>query len=1317
MADRSALDMAGCAPKQEYPESAQASHSPCKSYENTVGKECRNPLLPVVDSFGAIYPEAAYIATAAASQIIANNISTLEQKGENQSAIKTSIAPSALALVNRFLDKLLFDTLSNSQTLAMPSIRPAIVEVLKPNFGASAIQRADLELKEYLDGSEDCILSDMQEAIDLVSNVDVYVLWKQTRLRCMLYSSLGEMEDEDSILYGNSLVPVESMMISPAVAIFLTSVLEFMGEQILAVAGRAAHRRLESGNSNSLIRQKNDFSRTVEFLTVEVLDVEYIAFDRLLGELWRTWKENKGFTATCSPRSRKGSHVSSRSLPLLRNLQQEDDQILQTRKELYPSVLNRLAHLDLAIQCQTSNVSCEVQKRRIDIHTQPNICNSTFSNFSKPTRPKSCSFISIENNTYVPHAKKRRANSMPQTAQPWPPRALKRPKPYSKADKKYCQQTANNIYINRTGSSISKSSLISTEENSKGLNLNEIDSQEEKPMKKLNPITCRSEDLSIDPNCTAPIFADVPKTAKTQSFHNASFSFTKGENKAQFHCPEKLISNQCNNFYSIGRSPQSFDKFKSSNLNNASGRPRGLSYHGRPCEKLFIRKRYTSMCTLNGIKYDQYGIDHSIFPSPPSSRTFKVCNISEGDNSERHLNDDNKVKHSSENDLLTRKITKLFLNESNNEGDESISPEIANFAVAMQGVDIYNLDIEYVPVNKEDDTNDIKETQSTLWYTKPYLNDYVRKRLSEHESDGNVSPVSLPIDEPISDGRVSPVSTVSSMEKMSDHEISSRSHRRNLISKSVEEATPEYQLSLSAPLSSNPVTTSKYNTHSINSRSSSRSHKVKGVFNNEENALGKFDQLIKSDQTIQYTLTPETVRDAEIPDHRQRFIQKNSEQGSILMKKASSSSSKYVAIETSQIKPFPTKASPVCTSESGSKSTSLIESKRRSCAPQPRDARIERDRSLSDFAKFIRTTGPDISTQNNPITLQETITVENQPPTGSNIIRNSSSRNTFHKRFDSASTRRKFPSRDIISKRSESFSSFIDFVRPGPKSENLDPSTSHDQASFNSPALSNSSWGVIDNKNVESSLIDPRQLRDSPSINSSVTSHSALLAHKAKKRSSATVTQNQLEKNNISSRRERKIRDTSLDLSDVEKWGDDSIETKPKQIESLKDFLQNTSPSDIPENRFARKPYKANASAPGLMSLFGRRPVSPKSSSKGLLGSIVSHQSTAYSSGSRKTINSRPALLSSYSSQVNVPRTNFSHRSFEPRDPTSRVRTDELAKFLMHNDPPSINGKNTSSPLLMTKNLKADVQLALKNEAGSFQRMFSRRRTSTISKS
>lgn len=259
----------------------------------------------------SISPEAAFIASTAASQVVTNNhgeSTWYDQNGVEPSREAAVISPAALQLVNSFLDQLLLNFLQVAKSTSLSALRPAVSDVLKPKLAKETISNADEELREYLGGSEEEEYTDPQSPRDW----DVELAWKRARLRCMVYSSLGDLEeeDEDKYMTQENLEIGEhersSDIISPAVAIFLTSVLEYMGELTLSVAGQAASQRLCSRIEKELKDGARSPAAIAEGIVVEDIDMERVALDRTLGRLWRGWKKRM--------RAPPGEYVSSRSL-------------------------------------------------------------------------------------------------------------------------------------------------------------------------------------------------------------------------------------------------------------------------------------------------------------------------------------------------------------------------------------------------------------------------------------------------------------------------------------------------------------------------------------------------------------------------------------------------------------------------------------------------------------------------------------------------------------------------------------------------------------------------------------------------------------------------------------------------------------------------------------------------------------------------------------------------------------------------------------------------------------------------------------------
>ena len=262
-------------------------------------------------------PDPAYIAASAASQIVNSDLAdrdeTFDGNGKRADADAPVVSPTALILLNAFLDQLLFSFLASSRSTSIAALRPAILEVLKPRLGKEAIDGADEELQGYLAGGDAEELLAFHGGQDFKGEYNLNLVWRRTRLRCMVYTRLGDMEEEDEEMYleqehrdttndGRPRLTRDLGEISPAAAIFLTSIVEFIGEHALLIAGEAAYNRYQ-------MKKGAERSR----LTVEEVDMEKIAFNTTLGRLWRSWKKRVRTSTLLSPRPmsrQRGSSVS-----------------------------------------------------------------------------------------------------------------------------------------------------------------------------------------------------------------------------------------------------------------------------------------------------------------------------------------------------------------------------------------------------------------------------------------------------------------------------------------------------------------------------------------------------------------------------------------------------------------------------------------------------------------------------------------------------------------------------------------------------------------------------------------------------------------------------------------------------------------------------------------------------------------------------------------------------------------------------------------------------------------------------------------------
>ncbi|KAL2002004.1 hypothetical protein VTN02DRAFT_858 [Thermoascus thermophilus] len=250
-----------------------------------------------------VSPEPAFIAASAASEIIAadqenNGVGLDTDQGATQVFGSTVVTPASLSLLNGFLDNLLFNILAAAKSTQLSSIRPAVADVLKPRLAKEVVSAADEELSECMGAGQD----DEFENQEAQGEFDLIRSWKLARLRCMVYTRLGDMEEdeEDDYIEREGLDASEGGSrgfsshvgtITPAVAIFLTSIIEYIAEQALLIAGETARGRLSAKMGSHREKQgESGVAQTCQ-LVVEDIDMEKLALNPTLGRLWRTWKK------------------------------------------------------------------------------------------------------------------------------------------------------------------------------------------------------------------------------------------------------------------------------------------------------------------------------------------------------------------------------------------------------------------------------------------------------------------------------------------------------------------------------------------------------------------------------------------------------------------------------------------------------------------------------------------------------------------------------------------------------------------------------------------------------------------------------------------------------------------------------------------------------------------------------------------------------------------------------------------------------------------------------------------------------------------
>lgn len=150
----------------------------------------------------SVNPPPSFIAQSSASQIITSDqeFNTVDFVADEEDDSGALVTTEALSALNGFLDHLLLNILAAAKSTQLASIRPAVADVLKPRLAKMVVSVADEELSEYL-GEEEDEQIEFRGGQTPNGEFDLIHTWKLTRLRCMVYTRLGDMEEDDEEEY------------------------------------------------------------------------------------------------------------------------------------------------------------------------------------------------------------------------------------------------------------------------------------------------------------------------------------------------------------------------------------------------------------------------------------------------------------------------------------------------------------------------------------------------------------------------------------------------------------------------------------------------------------------------------------------------------------------------------------------------------------------------------------------------------------------------------------------------------------------------------------------------------------------------------------------------------------------------------------------------------------------------------------------------------------------------------------------------------------------------------------------------------------
>ncbi|KAJ0164469.1 hypothetical protein CTA2_933 [Colletotrichum tanaceti] len=1282
----------------------------------------------------SVTPDAAFIAASAASQIVTNDHDShadtwYDQHGIEPAGETAMVSTSALHLVNGFLDQLLFNFLSTSRATTLAALRPAVSEVLKPKLAKDAINQADEELREYLGGADEDDFAQSQTSD--TKDWDLELVWKRTRLRCMVYSSLGDMEeeDEDYHMEQENLKPgVDergSEVISPAVAIFLTSILEYMGEQALVVAGQAAYHRLRAKFEKEPNEGAKSMADIADRIVVEELDMERVALDRTLGRLWRAWKKRlrsptldpRPFSRASSTQHKQSNAVENCESPLpAKDLGIEEAPRGETEVE---QVENRVEASAIPLPIGTRDID-EIEVPGLACYSDEE--ESDFDEDKEPAarRPKSLMIFTSQPSNYLP------TPTMSQPHTPTAPFGRKRSNslptpstsPYTSPVSKRARIDLIQIEL-VTGS---EKKEVSTEATPADLQstarLGAV-----KPVQKSVKANSQAEAETApepkprNPNRVLHVGISATATAAAAVAGIASAATRKAsESKPK---PAEEDSGDIDDFTEepeICTSSRVSITGRSSPSNSESGKP------GVVAPKLLQRTpsvHSARVVDVHGPKSPVAGSRASSVDASDRSRPVSLSRASSVSYSTPPIIEEKQKPKPVEIDSIIR-------SSSSTPRTRSPVEKLSHRQNTSESISEVDEDEEARPTRQE------RSRAATVASTLTLSAGTTDPRSSQTLSSSARQPGPSRHDHTQSATKVTILSNTHTTGAIAEDRVSSPHNRSHTTpNPTVLERNPGRAahgthspaasigvVALERPAAGHDSPDRTRQLRTSGSSGSSGTNKIRAVRTSEDtkapgrvdNLARNFEELIQSDQTIQYTLTPESMRDLDAnraqsaspvvgPKSRRsedaRTImngeRKRSVSGLDIRRTVSVSRATGLNSHPPETKPkgFIPRAPP---------STTLARSK--TGGPQARDARVPRDTAMNDFADFIRSTGP--TADNGPAPLRNVSGPA--PPVKS----------SHDSRHVSSSNRPRLQARDAAVDNRQDNSDLIDFIRRGPPNAN-NPRIPRTVAPFRTTMDSDQMSGAVGGKAVDASLPDIRYSQAStnitditqPSVQSSINSQSALLQN----RSNSNAFDDDDDDDMMPKRTRRRVRDPyAIDLSDEDEEDyAQAVRPPPKKEESLADFLKNYSPPPEPAS-VAQNTPKRKASAPSLIGRFSR-----KDSNAGSNVAKPDNRSVGSRTGGHGHV---PIQVNTYSGQDSDASANRSDmyssagrvpmKRFEPREAVSSMtRTNDLATFLRSSEPPQMTPAARS-------NTSVEPQQQSSSSSSGFSKMFGRRKKSSL---
>jgi len=329
------------------------------SYANSIASDA--PSLASATAFTTtpatvanVKPAPEYISLSSASQL-ATDVADARADEDHSWRLhhRATVAESAVASINQFLDRQLYEYINVARTASLHALKPAVTEVLKKNLARDAIASAQDNLEDLLALQADDEFNDqVRPSSQSGARFNLDFTWKRSRLRVMMRTEKSEFDIDDDERYVreeglNTTFSETAGVISLASEIFLAGVLDYLGEMLLTLASQVALARIQRTRTNSTQPEQSD---DIMYMLVDDADLERAVLNSPLDRQWRTWKKSirmlnrashQSHSAASSPVVvRRGSlwdripdrpennypeHVLASNIPLPENLRDVDE--------------------------------------------------------------------------------------------------------------------------------------------------------------------------------------------------------------------------------------------------------------------------------------------------------------------------------------------------------------------------------------------------------------------------------------------------------------------------------------------------------------------------------------------------------------------------------------------------------------------------------------------------------------------------------------------------------------------------------------------------------------------------------------------------------------------------------------------------------------------------------------------------------------------------------------------------------------------------------------------------------------------------------